>query len=69
MSPKTVAEAKSLAKALRAECAARGAPISHAQALEWIAHQNGSLGSPTYPSMTSEICLQVSHPDKRSASG
>ncbi|MEO1679241.1 MAG: glyoxalase superfamily protein [Pseudomonadota bacterium] len=37
----TLADAKRLAKDLRLELAAKGSPISHAQALERIAHSHG----------------------------
>ena len=42
MTIKSVDEAKSQAKALRAALAGEGTPISHAQALEIIARQNGA---------------------------
>lgn len=42
MTPQTRAEAKALAKALRQAMAAQGKPLTHAQALEQIAHQNGA---------------------------
>lgn len=38
----TLKDAKAQAKALRAELAAQQTPISHAQALERIAHRNGA---------------------------
>lgn len=38
----TIDDAKAQAKALRAALQARGTAISHAQALELIAHQNGA---------------------------
>jgi len=37
-----VIEAKSQAKALRASLAAQGTTITHARALEIVAHQNGA---------------------------
>lgn len=42
MTSNTLSEAKSCARALRAECAATGAPISHAQALEMVAKKAGA---------------------------
>lgn len=42
MTAHCLAEAKSQAKALRAALAAQGAPVSHGQALELVAQQNGS---------------------------
>lgn len=42
MSIHTITEAKTQAKALRAALAAQGTTISHAQALELVAHQNGA---------------------------
>ncbi|WP_410217636.1 glyoxalase superfamily protein [Paracoccus sp. (in: a-proteobacteria)] len=38
----TVSDAKSRARALRAECAAAGVPVSHAQALEMVAKKAGA---------------------------
>lgn len=42
MTPDSISDAKSQAKALRASLATQGTSISHAQALELVAHQHGA---------------------------
>ncbi|MCB1361348.1 MAG: hypothetical protein KDJ96_09845 [Rhodobacteraceae bacterium] len=42
MSVESLSQAKAQAKALRAALAAQGTRVSHAQALEIVAHQNGA---------------------------
>ncbi|MCW1934154.1 glyoxalase superfamily protein [Pararhodobacter zhoushanensis] len=42
MTPLTLTQAKALARSLRHAMAAQGQPISHAAALEHIAHHNGA---------------------------
>lgn len=61
MNLQSVIEAKSQAKALRASLAAQGTTITHARALELVAHQNGARDWNTLQAKLSRAEPQLFH--------
>ena len=65
MTVSTLAEAKTQAKALRAALAEAGTPVSHAQALELVARQNGARDWNTLHARLSRATPAPFHVDQR----